>query len=219
MNKHKTLSERVKNYLLNCILNSNKEAYKPGSKITEKKVAKKLEVSQAPVREAIQDLKRMGFIESEPYKGNYVKEMSANKLKQVYDIRKVLETFAIKQVIKHSDIEEIKHLQSIIKKMAESAKENDYVKQTKSDCEFHSYIIKLSQNDILENIWKNIGIEYWTWIGLRFLKNNQKYDFEDQVKRHQIIYDAIKSQDEEKALSIIKEHFEESKDLLEKKEL
>lgn len=210
--EHKTLSERVKKYLLNSILNQQK--YMPGDKITETKIAKELEVSQAPVREAIRDLQMMGFVESEPYKGSHIKEVSAKELIDLYDVRISLETLAVRQAIQRMTERDMKYLESLVNKMAKTSKENDYVKQTELDGKFHYSIIEFSDNIILTKVWKNLGIEYWTWVGLKFLKDNQKYDFVDQVSRHREVFKAINDRDVEKAISLIKKHFEESKELL-----
>lgn len=210
--EHKTLSERVKNYLLDSIL--NKQEYMPGDKITETRIAKQLEVSQAPVREAIRDLKMMGFIESEPYKGSHVKKVSVKELKDLYDVRISLETLAVEKALPRMTEKEMGHLESLIDKMAETSKENDYVKQTELDGKFHYSIIQFSNNIILTKLWKNLGVEYWTWVGLKFLRDNNKFDFVDQVLRHRKVFEAIKSKDVEKAVSMVKKHYEESKELL-----
>ncbi|QTL99342.1 FCD domain-containing protein [Iocasia frigidifontis] len=209
---HKTLSERVKNYLLDSILNQQK--YLPGDKITETKIAKELQVSQAPVREAIRDLKMMGFIESEPYKGSHVKQVTAKELLDLYDVRINLETLAVRRALQRITEKEIAYLKSLIDKMAKTSQKNDYVKQTELDGRFHNSIIEFSDNIILVKVWNNLGVEYWTWLGLKFLKDNHKFDFIDQVSRHQEIYSVIKDKDVEKAVLMVKKHFNEVKEML-----
>lgn len=203
--KHETKGEKVKHYLLDCILNKSK--YKPGDKITETKIARKLNISQAPVREAIKDLQVMGFVESEPYKGSYIKQMSSKELKEAYEVRVALEGVAIRQAIKHITSEQLNKMQSVVTEMASCIENEDYLQFTKLDRKFHNIIIKASNNSMLKKVWDNVGIEYWTWRGLKFLKENQLYDFDDQVERHQAIYNVIKNKNSEKAESIIKEHF------------
>ena len=59
--EHSTLSKKAEKYIIDNIL---KGGYKPGDRIVEMKIADDLNMSQAPIREAICNLKSTGFIES-----------------------------------------------------------------------------------------------------------------------------------------------------------
>lgn len=146
--EHETKGEKVKHYLLDCIL--NKSEYKPGDKIIETQIAKELNISQAPVRDAIKDLKMMGFVESEPYKGSYIKQMSDKELKEVYEIRVALERIAVKQAIQYITEEELNEMESIVAEMTNCIENEDYLQFTKLDRRFHNIIVEASQNSMLK---------------------------------------------------------------------
>src|SRR5437868_2294867 len=85
------LREEVKNVLLERILSGQ---YAPGERLVEIRIAQELGVSQAPVREALRDLESVRFVESIPFRGARVREVSDAELIEVYPIRGALEEVA-----------------------------------------------------------------------------------------------------------------------------
>ena len=71
--ERRVLRDQVKAYLTDAILSG---FYKPGERLVETRIAQRLGVSQAPVREAIRELELMGFLKSEPFRGASVRQRS-----------------------------------------------------------------------------------------------------------------------------------------------
>ncbi|MEW6425842.1 MAG: GntR family transcriptional regulator [Bacillota bacterium] len=206
--KKRVLRDEVKNYLLEVILAGK---FEPGDRIIETQIAKDLGVSQAPVREAIRDLEQMGILETQPYKGTYVRTFSVQDLKNVYDVRAELEGLAIRTAVKEMSEEEVAALEEITEQMVNSA--GDLKKQIPLDIAFHEIIIKASRNNILEKVWYSVSIPYWTYLGTYYYK----YDMAQLVKRHLPILEAIRNRDAKKAEQLMRLHFLELKDMLEEK--
>ncbi len=206
--KNTTLSEEIKNYLIDLII--NKKIYKPGDKLVETKIARELNLSQAPVREAIKDLKVMGIIESQPYKGSYVKELSLKDLMDMYRVRVVLEGLGIKEAITNIELEEIKGLQKKVDGMVEEAQRKNYLRQAELDMEFHNIIIKASRNIFLKKIWNDLGMKYWIFRGLALLDDYQLFDYEKQALRHQPICEAVKQKNYEKGIWLVENQYREN---------
>ncbi|MFL5692350.1 MAG: GntR family transcriptional regulator, partial [Ktedonobacteraceae bacterium] len=68
-----SLRAQIKEILLKRILNGE---YKPGDRLVEMQIAQELGTSQAPVRESLRELEALGFVESEPYRGTRVREVT-----------------------------------------------------------------------------------------------------------------------------------------------
>src|SRR5437016_12427626 len=88
------LREQVKELILERILN---ETYRPGERLVETRIAAELGTSQAPVREALRDLELLRFVESAPFRGARVREVSKEELIEIYPVRAALEEVAARE--------------------------------------------------------------------------------------------------------------------------
>ncbi len=68
---------------------------KPGYRIIEMDVAKKFGVSQGPVREALSQLQKEGFVIRHRNKGTFVSNLSRQDTRDIYELREVIEEFAL----------------------------------------------------------------------------------------------------------------------------
>jgi len=82
------LRDQVKAILLERILSGD---YVPGDRLVETRIAQELGTSQAPVREALRELELLRFLESAPFRGTWVREVSDAELIEVFPIRAALE--------------------------------------------------------------------------------------------------------------------------------
>ncbi|MFN8186375.1 MAG: GntR family transcriptional regulator [Gaiellales bacterium] len=63
----------------------------PGEQLVETRIAEELGVSKTPVREALIRLQRDGLVEIEPYRGAKVLEPSAGDVREILELRALLE--------------------------------------------------------------------------------------------------------------------------------
>src|SRR3954454_19133104 len=94
------LREQVKDVLLQRILSGE---YRPGERLVETRIAQELGTSQAPVREALRDLELLRFVESEPFRGARVREVSEEELIEIYPVRAALEEIAAREAATRLD--------------------------------------------------------------------------------------------------------------------
>jgi DNA-binding GntR family transcriptional regulator len=64
----------------------------PGEQLVEARIAEELGVSKTPVREALIRLQRDGLVEIEPYRGARVLEPSAEDIREILELRTLLES-------------------------------------------------------------------------------------------------------------------------------
>lgn len=142
--KHKSLSSIVVEYIRSKILSGE---YKEGDHILEAEVAKELGTSRAPVREGIKELENQGLIKTIPRKGNYVVKLTMDDVKEVFDIRLLLENSVLEILINDNKLTEddFQELERIIDDMiAISQEEKDEIHKilgiNKKDMEFHKFL-------------------------------------------------------------------------------
>src|ERR671939_463095 len=117
------LREQVKELLLERIL---AHEYGPGDRLVETRIAQELGISQAPVREALRELESLRFVESSPFRGTWVREVSDEELGEVYPIRAALEEVAARAAAERlgGDVRALEHE---VRAMATAADVHDQV--------------------------------------------------------------------------------------------
>jgi DNA-binding GntR family transcriptional regulator len=92
--EREVLSSQVKDRILTWIVQGD---LPPGSRLVETRLAQQLGTSQAPIREALRDLATLGFIETQPYKGSWVRKPTKRELIEAVEVRAELEGLAARQ--------------------------------------------------------------------------------------------------------------------------
>ncbi|AFQ45226.1 GntR family transcriptional regulator [Desulfosporosinus meridiei] len=157
------LSSLVVDYLKNKILAGH---YKEGDHVTEVNVAAELGISRAPVREGIRELQNQGLMKSIPRKGNYVARMGLEDVREIFDIRILLENSVLEIIVKENKLSETDFgkLNNIVRDMeliAEgSGEETDkIVAMNQKDMEFHSYLWEKSGSKRREKVLHDLNVQ------------------------------------------------------------
>jgi DNA-binding GntR family transcriptional regulator len=146
MNYYKSLKDYVFEYISEQI---NSGTIKPGEKVNESNIANALNVSRTPVREALIQLSDEGILDKIPRKGFVVREVTLNKVKEIYSIIGVLEGFAASLAVSKITEIEIDQMESLIKQMDRCIEANDYKSYYKLQLQFHEIFINSSKNSEL----------------------------------------------------------------------
>ena len=77
-----------------CILTG---ALTPGFPINEEELARHLDVSKTPVREALRQLEREGLVENIPGRGSTVTHITFQDIRDIFEIREIIECGAAKR--------------------------------------------------------------------------------------------------------------------------
>lgn len=92
--KHRTLSAMITDQLRQAILDGT---YPAGSQLRQDALGEAYGVSRIPVREALFQLEAEGLVRIVPQKGAIVSELSLDEIKDVFDLRVVLEPRMLRQ--------------------------------------------------------------------------------------------------------------------------
>lgn len=85
----------------------------PGARLRQEDLAERFGTSRIPVREALRALEYEGLVASEPRRGFTVTELDADDVEEVYDLRIVLESHAVRvalPLLTDEDLEELEQL-------------------------------------------------------------------------------------------------------------
>lgn len=126
---------------------------KPGQRIVETEVAKRLGISQVPVREALRGLEEEGLVCSVKYKGAFVTEINYADIFYIFSLRSELEATAVSVILPRLTRRDLGELYDIVGQMALEIKNNNYHLLPGIDMRFHSRIIQLSNIECYHRIW------------------------------------------------------------------
>ncbi len=180
-----TMSDYVYRILKRKIISG---VYGPGSKITETGMAKELEVSATPVREAFKRLSSEGFVESIPFKGIYVKYYTDHEVEQAYEARAKIEALAVKLFIERMTPKMISSLEAIMK----TAEMESALHVYERVYSFHEFIILECQSDIVYRLLSSINAVIDVDRAIHMAKH---VDDSQIIKEHQLLLDAIRNRD------------------------
>jgi len=174
---------------------------RPGTPVVEMALAEQLNVSRAPVREAIQILEADGLIESEPYKGKRVKPLTLKEVEELYSLREQFEAFAIRRIVERkADVSELrKHSNA----MFAAAEIGDLAALNTADEAFHRTLIRLADHALMLGLWDNLYLRIRQIMALR---NSANRDLRAVARNHPPIIDAIEQHDMIRAISLISDH-------------
>lgn len=174
---------------------------RPGTPVVEMALAEQLNVSRAPVREAIQILEADGLIESEPYKGKRVKSLTIKEVEELYSLREQFEAFAIRRVVERDvDVSELRRHSDA---MFAAAEIGDLAALNVADEAFHRTLIRLADHGLMLSFWDNLYLRIRQIMALR---NSANRDLRAVARNHPPIIDAIEKRDMILAISLISDH-------------
>jgi DNA-binding GntR family transcriptional regulator len=150
--KASSLQDAVYDELFQAIISGQ---IKPGEKITIEQIAKHVNTSEMPVRGALAKLEARGIVSIPNKRRIVVSELSVEEVNQIYEIRLLLESYAVKKAsILRSD-EALERLKKLLDRMADAENEMEYLKFNK---DFHQLIYgesKLPQLvDLIAQMWE-----------------------------------------------------------------
>jgi DNA-binding GntR family transcriptional regulator len=194
-----SLKDEVKQTLRNDII-MNK--LKPGDRIVETEIAKRLGISQVPVREALRGLEEEGLIKTIKYKGAFVTDLNLVEMYHMFLLRAEIETNTIEIILPNLTKKELGELYDIVDKMKYG--KHDYVVQSELDMEFHRTIIKWSNIDVYMRIWTMLNSHIRRYITIL---NPQVQILPEEVYQYHLeLVKILEQKDVEKAKEVFREH-------------
>lgn len=104
-----SLRERVTSSLRDAILNGH---LKPGQKLVERELCTSMDISRTLLREALPQLQAEGLIKWIAHKGPSVASLDAEEVREIYQVRRVLEALAAREFARNASDELVKELRA-----------------------------------------------------------------------------------------------------------
>lgn len=136
------------------------KVYVPGQRLVIDQLARELETSSIPIREAIRQLEAEGLIEYKHNIGPVVAPINESEYYENLQVLAVLEGYAVASSSQKFPAAKIMKLKEKNKQMKEALEDFDIIAFAKLNAEFHQIIYEESTNRVLieniQNIWKRL---------------------------------------------------------------
>jgi len=170
--------------------------YKPRERLIEEELSEKFFVSRTPIREALKQLESAGLVQIEPYKGAFISDIDLEEIRNIYDLRCVLESFVVGLAVEHITADIISQLRSCVMRMENCVEVGDAVGFAAEDDKFHSLIFMRCPNKVAVRYVKQLldltaSFRRLSWRTVTSMRHS--------MKGHQKIFDAIAAGDAEAA--------------------
>jgi len=196
----KSLADQISKELQERIVNVEIEQ---GEKINVSALEKEFGVSRAPVREALQRLVDKGLVEVRPRVGYFAIDLSSKQIKDLCELRKLLETYSLKESIEHVEKSKLNYLlqESIDLQQKNHTHDELRKKFDRTDEQLHKAIIDNSQNEFLKDFTERIH-------NLIALTRHLNERIEEAIDEHIYILRAMKERNKENATEALTVHLD-----------
>lgn len=172
-------------------------------RLDERRLALEFGISRTPVREAMAQLEREGFVHSIPRRGVYVVRKTKREVIELIDAWAALESMAARLITEKASDGEIASLRRMFATFDNGAVRVHLDEYSDVNIEFHQNIIRLSQNDVLVRLAENL----FTHMRMIRRKTIGEKDRADRsVRDHIHIIEALEARDAARAEALVRDH-------------
>ena len=212
-----TLSERVYEYIRRDIITGYLKA---GAAINIQQLCERYEVSEMPVRLALNRLVSENIVEHSPRQRMRVKELNINLCEETFDLRLLLECYCLPNVITTLSTNESMRLAfqknvtenlKVVQRLGPDSTIEDYLINYDYDMEFHQLLVKCAGNQLLVNLYQYLN---------PFLYVNYVYSKQSRerlltgIQEHEKILRCLLEEDGAKARQALENHLTNSKQVI-----
>ena len=180
----------------------------PRERLVEEKLAKRFTTTRHVVRQALMELELGGLIVRETNKGATVREYSADKVNQLYQMRELVEGQAALLIGLPVADNKLSELKYICDKHAAAVEKSDMLGVVAANKEFHQVVYRLCGNDFLADVIDEMAKKSNL---VRFTSSTDQSLLQQARDEHYLILEALGKNDNNKLADICIKHIQPSR--------
>jgi DNA-binding GntR family transcriptional regulator len=172
-------------------------------RLDERRLAQEFGISRTPVREAMAQLEREGFIRSVPRRGIYVVRKTRREVIEMITAWAALESMAARLITENAGDDEIAALRRMFATFENGALRAHLDEYSETNIEFHQSIIRMSGNSVLISLAENL------FTHMRMIRRKtivEKDRIEKSIRDHMTIIEALEKRDTARAEELVRTH-------------
>jgi DNA-binding GntR family transcriptional regulator len=202
-----TLADQVYTFLKKGIVTGDLQ---PGERLKELEIAQNLGASRTPVREALSRLEQEGLVQPFPSGGLTVVKLSANDVKEIYGLLRVLESYGIRLAAERITNKQLERLESLCAR-AEQLSTEDIDRLIELNGRFHELLIDVTAHRRLKELVTQLRTALQPYRIVTMLRPDfhGSPQFRDlMVHQHSEITKALRDRDIDRLVELVIEHNE-----------
>lgn len=178
---------------------------RPGTKISEMKLAKQYNCSRTPVRDAFYELRLKDYLDTRPQVGTFVSKINLKRVEEVHFIRESVDIAVLKLGIDNRSFESsFPILQACIHEQQTAYQQHNLQRFTDLDLSFHNTLYSAVGKEFVKHYCGDDDVHYSR---LRFMLTREgEVTMSRTVAEHQMMLDAIKAADIHSIEKLVKTH-------------
>jgi DNA-binding GntR family transcriptional regulator len=177
---------------------------RPGDvRLDERALAQDLGISRTPVREAMAQLERQGFVRSVPRRGIYVVRKTKQEVIELITARAALEGMAARLITLNAADEDIGKLRKMFTTFENGQLHAKLDEYSQVNIDFHQTIIRMSQNSVLIDLAENL-FAHMRMIRRKAIGEDDRAS--RSIRDHMDIIQALEARETERAEALVRDH-------------
>lgn len=152
--KYDSLNEYAYEQIKNSILS---QKYRPGSIISELKVAESLNISRTPIKTALYQLAMDGYVKVLPNQGYLIKNYGIKEIIEITQAREALEAMVARIACEKINSSDIEYLRSLFPDTSRPFEQKDFVALHQNGEKLHSFLLKIANNEVIKQILEQLS--------------------------------------------------------------
>ncbi|MEC0496294.1 GntR family transcriptional regulator [Bacillus glycinifermentans] len=183
--------------------------YSPSEQLVEDNLAKDLEISRTPLRQALYRLELEGLVNKQPNGRLHVCPISPEEAKEVFKVREALEGLLTAEAARLATTEHLHQLEDRLELMKMAAAKDRHTDTVKYGSEFHSILQSISFNLTAKRFLEQLESRIERYRRISGYKNPH-YKPSVSFNEHLAIYHAVKARNERQAEAAMRSHIRRS---------
>ncbi len=185
--------------------------FDPGEPLTEGDLSRRFGVSRTPVREALAKLERDHLVRLVPKKGAFVRSLSHDEIRDLYQVREELEALAVRLAGAHLQSGELEPLEARFRELDARGGAAGHAEVRALGDEFHRYLVKRADNTKLLQVLEQMREEVQPVWTMSIVAPGRAQAL---VREHLAIIDALKRADVRRAERLMRRHIRRVRDAI-----
>jgi DNA-binding GntR family transcriptional regulator len=178
----------------------------PGERLVEEQLTRRLGISRAPLREALRLLAQQGLVEHIPRRGARVATLSDQDVRELYEVRDVLERHAVQQALAPSADRYVDGVRAALDVMRDATADGDRMVIADAHRRFHVALVALGGNRQLSALYESVLVRLQLYMAVNLRREAEVSTASDGVHRHERLLAVVEAGDAEAVLDALAGH-------------